>query len=549
MTHLLSLASIANRFDLLRRRLERAYDAASALDIARHHQEQFTDSARAFLKFLGQCDLAGLKATNPTGTGQPVGVVVVPWVSTPVPWFSVVLGLGLARRGANVIFIWDDSVFPMPSSQLDSENEWIDRILESVRPYFPVARLSEEQPRPPHADDEAVLDRLVQLNLVWTLRADTPTEAELASAQQTHRYLGEALSRIYGLLERAAFRYVVVPGGVRGTSGLYLRAGCEAGTRVATFDSGFGWSVACPDGVVAHQVDVPRAFETLYRATGPELHEAVEAARAEYERRIRGSDRMAYQTAPLEPVEDLPDDAILMPLSVEWDAAALGRHHIFQDSADWLVATVGHLLEHTEAPVIVRQHPSERRELERSRFRVGPLLGERFGHHPRFRFVGAEEDINTYNLLERARLVLPYVSTIGIEAAALGKTVIPAGRPYYGALGFTWNANSRDEYFDLIGRAMAGTLPPLPDQTRRAWLCFYINAVVYRVFTDFSPQPVDFWKWCRLKPEALFASPEVEDLLIAIDEDRPVPLVRHARRTAPREVNSSPMPSYRHDHP
>jgi len=525
------LEMITKRFDSLRRRQGRTGYAASHPDVVRHSQDHFRDAALAFQRFLRQCDLAGLKASHAAPAGQPVGVVVMPWVTTPVPWFSIALGLGLARRGANVAFIWDDSVFPVPSSQLDRENEWIDRILENVRPYFPVERLSKEQPQQPHAGDEAVLDRLVQLNLVWDLRADTPTESELTTAQHTRRHLRETLNRLRGLLARSAFRYLVVPGGVRGTSGLYLHAGRETGTRVATFDSGLGWTVACPDGVVAHQVDVPRAFEALYRGPSPGLAEAVEAARAEYDRRVRGNDRMAYQTARLEPVEYLADDAILMPLSVEWDTAALGRHHIFEDSADWLVATVGHLLEHTKAPVVVRQHPSERRELERSRFRVGALLDEQFGDHPRFRFVSAEEDINTYNLLDRARLVLPYVSTIGIEAAALGKTVIPAGRPYYRALGFTWNAGSRVEYFDLIGRAMAGTLPPLPDQTRRAWLCFYINAVCYRVFTDFSPQGSDFPKWVRWKRDALFARPEVEDLLTAIDEDIPVPLLRHARLT------------------
>lgn len=530
------LARISRGFGSIRRRWDRALPGGDP-KVTRLYLEQFPDMARAFQRFLQQCDLAGIQpAGNPSG--ETVGVVVMPWVATAVPWFSIALGLGLARRSAEVVFIWDDTVFPVPSAELDTENVWIDRVLADLRPHFPVVRLTEEPQQPPRANDEEILETLVKLNLVWALRGDNPTERELSTAQETRAYLGDTLTRIRGLLTRTPYRYLVVPGGIRGTSGLYLHAGRETGTRVATFDSGFGWSIVCPDGAAAQGADVPRAFEALYRAADAEISEAVEAARDEYERRIRGSDRMAYQAARLDPVDGALEDAVLIPLSVEWDAAALGRHHIFQDSAEWLVATVGYLLDHTEAPVIVRQHPSERREHERSRFHIGPLLGHRFGNHPRFRFVSAEEDINTYNLLVGARLVLPYVSTIGIEAAALGKTVIPAGRPYYGALGFTWNADSQAEYFDLIERAMAGTLPPLPDQRRRAWLCFYINAVCYRVFTDFSPQPADFAKWSQWKPEWLFAKPEVEDLVTAIDEDRPVPLLRHARRaTRPTTVN------------
>jgi hypothetical protein len=519
------LAALSN----LRQRLgwspPRSPDSQTDVEILRHYQDHFPETAEAFQKFLRQCDLAGVKG----GTGQDVAVVVLPWAYTPVPWFSVALGLALARRGANVAFIWDDSVFPVPSGALDRQNEWIDKILSDLRPHFRVIRLSTVQRQPPKVGDETVLARLVSLNLVWALRGGTPTEADRAGAQHVGGHLSEALSRIRGLLADGAFRYVVVPGGVYGTSGLYLHAGQQAGTRVATFDSGFGWTVACPDGVVAHQMDVLRAFGAMYQEDSVELAEVVEIARAEYARRTQGVDRMEYQNAIPKPVEGLPDNAILIPLSVEWDSSALGRHHIFDDSADWLVSTVGHLLEHTDAPVIVRQHPSERREFERSRFRVDSLLGERFGKHPRYHFVTAEDDVNTYGLLDSARLVLPYISTIGIEAAAIGKTVILAGQPYYSALGFTWNATSRAEYLDLIARGATGTLPALPDQVRKAWLCFYINAVSYRVFTNFSPQPSDFWKWCRWKPETLFATPEVEDLLTAIDENRPVPLVRHAR--------------------
>jgi hypothetical protein len=520
------LAAIASRLESLLQRLRRTPSPTGDPDLAllRRYKDDFPKTAQAFEKFLRQYDLGGLKTS-----GTAVGVVVVPWVSTPVPWFSMALGIALARRGSNVVFIWDDSVFPLPSARLDRQNEWIGRILSEVEPQFRIARLSAAPVRPTTAADEPVLERLVRLNLVWALRGGTPTDADLADAQSVRGHLRTALSRIRGLLEREAFRYVLVPGGVYGTSGLYLHAGQQAGIRIATYDSGLGWTIACPDGVVAHQVDVPRAFSALYREGSEELADAVAAARAEYDRRTHGGDRMRYQSAVLEPVQGLPDRAVLIPMSVEWDSSALGRHHIFEDSADWLVATVGHLLEHTDAPVIVRQHPSERRALERSRFPAASLLGERYAQHPRYHFVSAGQDVNTYGLLNAARLVLPYISTIGIEAAAIGKTVILAGQPYYRTLGFTWNAGSRAEYFDLIRRGVAGDLPLLPDQERKAWLCFYINAVLYRVFTDFSPQPTDFWKWVRWDPNALFSTPEVEDLVTAIDEDRPVPLVRHGR--------------------
>jgi len=50
----------------------------------------------------------------------------------------------------------------------------------------------------------------------------------------------------------------------------------------------------------------------------------------------------------------------------------LGRHHLFEDSRHWLVESVATVLHATDDPVIVRQHPSERRPAERSRFRRRP---------------------------------------------------------------------------------------------------------------------------------------------------------------------------------
>jgi hypothetical protein len=182
-----------------------------------------------------------------------------------------------------------------------------------------------------------------------------------------------------------------------------------------------------------------------------------------------------------------------------------------------------------ECPVIVRQHPSERRALQRSRLDIGAILQDRFGDDPRCRFVRADDALNTYTLLASARLVLPFVSTIGIEAAAIGRPVLVSGASYYADLGFVWSAGSRDEYFDLLRRGVLGDLPPLVDQSNRAWICYYLSAVRNRIWTDFTPQPDDFWTWCRRPPDALFAEPEVSSMLEAIDTDVPVALLRHWR--------------------
>ncbi len=212
---------------------------------------------------------------------------------------------------------------------------------------------------------------------------------------------------------------------------------------------------------------------------------------------------------------------------MEWDTAALGRHVAFTDTVDWVSSTVEMVLELHAGPVIVRQHPSERRPGQRSRLDLAGVLRDRFGQDPRYSFVAADDPVSSYDLLDSVDLVLPFTSNIGIEAAALGKTVLVAGASFYADLGFTWSATSREEYLALLRRGLLGDLPPWPEQQERAWLCYYLVAVRNRVWTDFTPRPDDFWRWVDRSPDELFAEAEVADMLAAIDENVPVSLLRH----------------------
>ncbi len=76
-------------------------------------------------------------------------------------------------------------------------------------------------------------------------------------------------------------------------------------------------------------------------------------------------------------------------------------------------------------------------------------------------------------------------------------------------------------------------MPRLPDQTDRAWFCYYLNAVANRQTTDFTPHPDDFWVWCRTPPDQLFSDPEVTSILEAIDSGLPLSLLRHRRLQDP----------------
>jgi hypothetical protein len=284
--------------------------------------------------------------------------------------------------------------------------------------------------------------------------------------------------------------------------------------------------------VAAQNADVPQAFQTLWNLGEETRRQAIAVARAEFRSRAEASDRYGYQTVRQQSSASTDAGGVLIPLNVEWDTAALGKHFLFADTVEWLTSTISAILASDVGPVIVRQHPSERRLLQRSKIDLATVLRERFGHDRRWQFVAADDPVNSYDLLRSAEVVLPFTSNIGVEAAAMGKTVLVSGASYYADLGFVWAAASRDEYFHLLHRALMGDLAPWPDQVARAWVCYYLVAVRNRIWTDFTPQPDDFWRWCRRSPEALFGEPEVSDILDSIDRNVPVALLRHERASS-----------------
>src|SRR4029077_5240539 len=135
--------------------------------------EEFPATAEAFRKFLDQIPHRPL--LTPT---KSVGVVVTPWISTPVPWYALTLALGLEARGARVTMIWDDVAFPNASTAVVLQNRIIGEMLGPLN-RLGVLCLSEAAPKKLSAEDENLIGSLAEQNLIWHLRGAEPSAADL----------------------------------------------------------------------------------------------------------------------------------------------------------------------------------------------------------------------------------------------------------------------------------------------------------------------------------------------------------------------------------
>jgi hypothetical protein len=463
---------------------------------------------------------------TPGDAKQPAAIVVVqPWQCTTLPWFMILFGLAMQQRGRRIHFVFDDIPFGADSQVQVIQRMGIELAFRALATHFQCTALSTVAPSPDESLPEAEVERLARMNAVKEYRGEVlPPEgpAFLAAAGQS---LKAAAQRIATLLKQHAPEYIVVAGGVYVASGAWLAVGRKLGIRVATLDSGRGRLLTAADGIAANLDDIPRAMELLPDDPGIEKR-----ARAEMTLRLAGRDRFSSQVA--ESTGRGEAYGVLLPLNQSYDTSAIHRHRAFDDQLDWMLKTAGWVLKETGETIVIRQHPVERFPELRSTDPFVELLAEHFGDNPRVRFIAADESVNTYDLMDRCKVVVPYVSTVGIEGVCRGKVVVTEGASCYAGLGFVHSARTAEEYFELLRRGLNGELCTTPEQASRAWRCYYLTQCLNFFQTTITPINDDFNLWVKDDPKKLLDSDTMQVLFETYDRNIPLPILNHARVSA-----------------
>lgn len=463
-------------------------------------------------------------------TPRQLSVVITPWFGSPVPWFSLAVGLLLAAKGHAVTFVMDDMPFGSSSPMWRLQLMAIRWVLAVVALRHTVVRLSEYCSAGELADDiRAAIDRLSYLNAVWARKGETGIDQ--SAMRHTASQLTQAQVAIDHLLQQHPLDLLFVPGGICATSGLWMRAGRQLGIRVSTYDSGgYGVLLLAANGIACQLHDIPRAHALLNQhiGGGEERALVIRFAEEEIGKRRAGTDKFSSQVAGASGKRPEYEGGVLIALNSPWDSAALGLHAVFDTTQEWIVQTVSYLLTHTDVPVLVRQHPVERLPIARSADDTRALLRQHFGEHPRLYFIAAEDPVNSYDLMEQVKAVVVYTSTVGVEAAAHGKFVITESTSYYAALGFVFNASSSESYYSLLGDAVAGRLEVTSKMREDALTCYYITQCCNWMQTSFTVP--DFPSWSRRSLADLLQDKSVQIVLRAIETDTPIAFLNHIER-------------------
>jgi hypothetical protein len=179
-------------------------------------------------------------------------------------------------------------------------------------------------------------------------------------------------------------------------------------------------------------------------------------------------------------LDDRP--VVLLTTNVLGDSLTLGRQLFNETMSEWIERLVKYFADRRDAQLLIRIHPGE--NLTKGPSLTGVIQRALPVLPDHIHLIGAQEKINTYDLMEIADLGLVYTTTTGLEMATRGIPVMTAGKTHYRKRGFTIDADTYEDYFTNLDRFLRN-LPAhrmTPAQVELAW------NYAYRFFHEY-PRP------------------------------------------------------------
>lgn len=343
------------------------------------------------------------------------------------PYHVILLSILLHVRGYNVTILFNDlseyGDIDRRKGFVEFQNKILIRILNKLREAFsiPYYRLSDIEPKQIINNNlNLKMNRLIYQNYIWFTKKSVDVKDEgYDSFQQT---LLQNVHRMNAFLGNNRFDNVYIWSGMHFEWGLFRVLVKDCGMNFVTSDYTLGGHSYVNNNPVAHSKHL-----------------------VEYKNKVSKNE---IDSLVVEEIDCKEEAGILIPLNIFWDAAAFTDEDVFDSFEVWLIKTITFILNEANEKIYVRQHPGEKNY--KSGVDLKNKLISLFGENANFIFIDCHSEIDTYHLLKKVKIVLPNTTTLGLEALAIGKTVILKNDVYYVNEPGMLKATNQKEYFDLI---------------------------------------------------------------------------------------------------
>ena len=409
-----------------------------------------------FIKRIPSCELKN----RPIYHNSRIGVVYVSSMYANYTSYCLAKVLLLRYYGYNVSLIID--TLPTFESYYLFEGfervirEQIDKLVNIIQDKcndIEIFYIEQEGKQELDFDDIEAVRENKRATLVWD---DSVKEYGFLTGEEKRENIAEeilvnTLMYIKAFFNKHRFETINVLGGKGNHLGNYVYYGKKLGIRVSSYD------VVSPqeliystDGVAAHSEDITKLINRNYFNI-QEKKELLLLAKDNFIKRINktvNDKGYNFQTAGYK--NEIKPYDIVIPLNIFWDAAALYRDRIFYNYINWLSETLEFIIENTDASVLIREHPAQNVFIYENYINLKEEISIITEYKDRIFYAVASEKLNIYQYIEQCKLVLPFTSTVGIEAVIMGKNVITHTDVYYNDIDIVYKAHDKNEYFNKI---------------------------------------------------------------------------------------------------
>jgi hypothetical protein len=362
------------------------------------------------------------------------------------------------------------------------------------------------------------LGNLVLPSIRWALRChtlpdDEPTRYLFQEYIISAYHVAYEFSNLLKLVKPVA---AVIFNGIMFPEAAACWVAREMGVRLITHEVGFQpFSSFFTDGeATAYPISIPNDFEL----------NPVQNARldAYLEQRFKGKFTMAG--IRFWPEMARLDDNFLKHASqfhqivpvftnVIYDTSQVHANTIFLNMFEWLNQVLKIVRAHPETLFVIRAHPDEMRPGTKKQSRESVhdwVYNNRVAELPNVVFIDSQEYISSYELIRRAKFLMVYNSSIGLEASLIGVPVLCGGKARYTQYPTVFLPNNSDEFHQWVEKFLKAEtidLPPKLQSNARRFLYYQL----YRVSLPFEqflqpgarPGFVQFqpFSWQELLPE------------------------------------------------
>jgi hypothetical protein len=140
-----------------------------------------------------------------------------------------------------------------------------------------------------------------------------------------------------------------------------------------------------------------------------------------------------------------------MLTNVMWDAQLHYKSNAFPNMLVWVIKTIEYFSKRKDLQLAIRVHPAEVTGMISSRQPIISEIKKYFKKIPNNVYIiPPDSNISTYAVIEKCNSIIIYNTKTGIEIASTGIPVIVAGEAWIRNKGFSKDAKSEKEYFDIL---------------------------------------------------------------------------------------------------